>query len=162
MDFRLLLRDRPEEAQFSQHETEVVLVKNTGQPRGTEPIGLSSAVIAKRAQGFTTGAHSGGYTLISIGFDFGTIASTSTAGAHLTVTLNADSSGEPGAELCTLSDPASFTGDAVNAFDAPETCPTLSANTRYHVVIDRVTSDSNAIQLKYTFSGGEDEGGVRT
>ena len=145
---------------FSQHVTEVVLVKNTGQSVQTA-LALSSNV-PKRAQAFTTGANTAGYTLGSIGFNFGDIADTSTAGGELTVTLNKDDNGDPGDALCTLNDPESFTLNAVNTFDAPTTgtdpCPTLAANTAYFVVIERVTI-TTSIALRVTTSTNEDTGG---
>ena len=135
------------------------LVKNTGQT-ATANVDLNSTV-SKRAQAFTTGANTGGYTLSSIGFDFNTIASTSTADDHLKVTLNADSSGNPGDALCTLTDPTSFTANAVNTFDAPETgCPTLAASTTYFAVIERVTSTSGTISFNVTNSIILDTGGA--
>ena len=47
--FRLERRDRPEEAQFTQHDTEVVLVKNTGQTRTGNTVGdaLNSTFIKR-------------------------------------------------------------------------------------------------------------------
>ena len=144
---------------LSQHDTEVVLVKNTGQSVGTA-LGLT-ANVPKRAQAFTTGANTAGYTLGSIGFHFGDIADTSTAGGELTVTLNKDDNGDPGDALCTLvNDPESFTLNAVNTFDAPTTdpCPTLAANTAYFVVIERVTI-TTSIALRVTTSTNEDTGG---
>ena len=79
--------------------SDVVLVKNTGQTPITSDILQSGS--NQFAQQFTTGPNVGGYTLSSIGFQFGTIADTSTAGSQLTVTLNADNNGNPGAALCT-------------------------------------------------------------
>ena len=156
MAFRLERRDRPEEAQFTQHP-EVTLVKNTGQTLLTGNSLTSSD--ASFAQGFTTGSHADGYTLSSIGISFLTIAATSAAGSQLTVTLNADDNGNPGDALCTLSDPSSFTAIAVNTFDA-STCPTLAPSTTYFAVIDRVTITSDRIDVGITSSSSEDTGGA--
>ena len=143
---------------------ERVLVKNTGQTIGTNSLTLASTGSTKRAQAFTTGGTISGYTLSSIGIVFHTIANTSTAGDHLTVTLNGDSSGNPGSTLCTLTDPTSFSGSGVQTFDAPTTnpCPTLSASTTYFVVIERVMFTSDVISLKaiFTNSANEDAGGA--
>ena len=140
----------------------LALVKNTGQSvTGTNAFLNSS--FAKNAQAFTTGPV-GGYTLDSIGVSFRTIGNPSTAGSHLTVTVNVDNSGNPGNALCTLSDPTRFNSFAVNIFDAPTTgmakCPTLAANTTYFVVIHRVTITTDAISMQLTASNGEDTGGV--
>ena len=142
--------------------SDVVLVKNTGQT----PIGANVLTSTNNqfAQQFTTGAHAGGYRLGSIGFRFGTIADTSTAGDYLTVTLNADNNGNPGAALCTLRDPASFTSAAVNTFDAPATgtngCPSLAPSTTYFVVMKQL-SFSAAINIGLTPTDGEDSGGAQ-
>ena len=123
-------------------DQEAVLVKNTGQTIAATGLALARATTIKRAQAFTTGASAAGYTLSSIGVRFHVIADPSTAGSHLTVTLNRNSSGKPGSALCTLTDPSSFSGSGLHTFDAPRTdpCPTLAASTTYFVVIDRVTS----------------------
>ena len=77
------------------------------------------------------------YALGSIGIDFSVLTNPSSAGDHLTATLNSDAGGTPGEVLCTLSDPANFI-QGLNTFDAPPDCPTLSPNTTYFAVVDRV------------------------
>ena len=154
VDFRLLLRNRPDEAQFTQHDSP--LVKNTGQITTTFLTPLTSDN-PKRAVQITTGADS--YELSSIGVYFKRIDNTGTAGSHLTVTLNAVASGEPGAALCTLTDPSTFS-TGVLAFDAPATCPELEASTSYFVVIERVTHTTDVISVGTTVSNNEDTGGA--
>ena len=140
-----------------------LLVRNTGQTAQSPTFQLST-VATKRAQAFTTGSHSAGYTLNSIGLSFGDIAEITTAGAHLTVTLSEVSSGDPGSALCTLTDPATFTGAGVQTFDAPaaDPCPTLTASTTYFAVIERVVfpTPDTSISLTVTTSGDEDSGGA--
>ncbi len=138
-----------------------VLVRNTSQTSGSSQ-GLTSSR-QLRAQAFTTGAADEGYNLDAIGFLFNNIANTTTAGNHLTVTLNQETSGIPGTVLCTLADPASFTSSGLQTFTAPTsgtTCPTLTANTTYFAVINRVTVTSDAITLQLTNSSGEDPGSL--
>ena len=139
------------------------LVKNTGQTAQSSTFQLSTAA-TKRTQAFTTGSHSAGYTLNSIGLSFGDIAEITTAGAQLTVTLNEVSGGDPGSVLCTLTDPATFTGAGVQTFDAPaaDPCPTLKARTTYFAVIERVVfpNPDTSISLQITTSGDEDSGGA--
>ena len=151
----------PEVYLLSTHDQDTVLVKNTGQTSQAQSLALN-ANVPKRAQAFTAGANTAGYTLGSIGFYFSDIADTSTAGSQLTVTLNEDDNGDPGDALCPLNDPTSFTSNAVNTFDAPtvgtEQCPTLAANTAYFVVIERVTITTN-IALRVTTSTDEDTDG---
>ena len=155
----MFLWSTPTEAQ-----TTTVLVKNTGQASNSGVRALSST-FSKRAQALTTGPNAEGYSLNSIGFLFHTISNTSTAGSQLTVTLNeADSSGNPGTALCTLTDPESFSGAGVQTFSAPTAgpnlCPTLAANTTYSAVIERVVSTSDNIFLKATTSSNEHAGGA--
>ena len=155
VDFRLVKRSRPDEAQFTTHDTQ--LVKNTGQITTTFSTALSSDN-PKRAVAITTGADS--YELSSIGVYFKRIDNTGTAGSHLTVTLNAvANNGNPGAALCTLTDPSTF-ATGVLAFDAPATCPELEAATSYFVVIERVTHTTDVIAVGTTVSNNEDTGGT--
>ena len=146
-----LLWSAPAEAQ-----TATVLVSNTGQTSLMTPWALNST-IPKRAQAFTTGAHTAGYTVSSIGISFAGISDPSTAGDQLIVTLNANGNGNPGDALCTLGDPASFTGSGVHTFAAPATCPTLTASTTYFAVIERVVSTAT-ISLDLAFNLSEDTG----
>ena len=138
-----------------------VLIKNTGQFNDGTVRRLTSGN-PKRAQAFTTGSNSAGYTLYAIAFDFDDIGAITTAGSHLAVTLNEDSGGDPGTALCTLTDPASFSASGVHTFDAPATdrCPTLAASTTYFAVIDRVQVTSDVISLEVTTSSNEDSGGA--
>ena len=147
-----------------------VLVKNTGQSDGGRRT-LSSAN-PKRAQAFTTGSSTAGYTLGSIGLYLaivGTGADIPHSGNELTVTLNAvDEDGNPddSSVLCTLTDPASFSaGLHLYTFSAPTTgtpCPTLAASTTYFVVIERVVPHtlSTTVYWYRTFRFGEDDGGA--
>ena len=143
-------------------QTTIVLIKNTGQASGGSHT-IDSSGNTGYAQAFETGANPAGYTLSSIGFDFASITETSTAGAHLKMTLNEVSSGDPGSALCTLTDPGTFSGSGVQTFDAPTTdpCPTLLAGTTYFAVIDRVDSSAMAsISLSRTVNAAEDSGGA--
>ena len=83
-----------------------------------------------------------------------------TVGTNMTVTLNADNSGEPGDALCTLTDPATFAASGVHTFDAPSsgtTCPTLAASTTYFVVVDAGAAHRLS-HLQVTNSDSEDIG----
>ena len=143
-----------------QAQTPTVLVSNTGETSSGSQT-LDTSTNAKRAQAFTTGANAAGYTLSSIGFDFASITDTTTAGAHMVMTLNEVSGDNPGTALCTLTDPTTFSGSGVQIFDAPTTdpCPTLEAGTTYFAVIERVeTTASATISLHRTGSPDEDTG----
>ena len=138
-----------------------VFVRNTGQTSDGTTRTLTNSR-STRAQAFTTGPNTNGYDLDSIGFLFDDIDNISTAGSQLTVTLRADSSGDPGNTLCTLSDPSSFTGSGVQTFTAPTSasnlCQTLTGNTTYFAVIERGTVTSDTISLKTTNNSNEDPG----
>ncbi|WP_420444663.1 choice-of-anchor R domain-containing protein [Candidatus Poriferisodalis sp.] len=138
--------------------TSLLLVKNTGQTVSSNVNSLVAAT-PKSAQEFTTGDNAGGYELVSIGVGFASIDTRSSAGAQLSVTLNADDSGDPGRVMCTLIDPTSFSENAVNTFGR-DLCATLKAETTYFVVIERVTIDSDSISLSKTNSDNEDSGGT--
>ena len=138
-----------------------VLVKNTGQGPA-DPTYALSPTTSKRAQAFTTGPDTIGYELHSAGFRFANIASTSTAGSELTATLHQTSGNDPGDELCTLADPASFSASGVNTFTAPTSgnnlCPKLTHSTTYFVVLTRANNNTNTITLSVTNSNAEDAG----
>ena len=139
-----------------------VLVRNTGQTSNGSARTLANSR-PSRAQAFTTGADTEGYELDSIGFLFDNIANTSSAGNQLTVTLNEDSSGNPGSALCTLTNPATFSASGVHTFSAPTTgttCATLAASTTYFAVIERTTVTGDEIALENSNSGSEDPGSV--
>ena len=137
-----------------------LLVSNT-LPTSTNGL-LLTATFTKGAQAFTTGTKNAGYNLDSIGFKFHNISDTSSAGTDLQMTLNADNSGEPGNVLCTLDDPASFTSAGVQTFDVPTTgtlCPTLTKETTYFVVLERVSiTSSSTISQGAITSNDEDAG----
>ena len=139
-----------------------VLVRNTGQTSSGSARTLANSR-PSRAQAFTTGADTEGYELDSIGFLFDNIVNISSAGGQLTVTLNEDSSGNPGSALCTLTNPATFSASGVHTFSAPTTgttCATLAASTTYFAVIERTTVTVDEIALENSNSGSEDPGSV--
>ena len=136
-----------------QGQTATVLVKNTEQTLSTFNATLNNDG-QKRAQGFTTGTNDEGYTLSSIGFRFKNVAETAAA-SKLTATLTEESSGNPGSDLCTLTNPT-IAANAVNTFTAPTSCPILAANTTYFFVLERSDASGNSIGVNLTSSGNQD------
>ena len=139
-----------------------VLVRNTRQTRRSSGEDFDSQSPDLIAQGFTTGANTGGYTLDSIGVHFFSTANNlSPAANRISATLNADGGSEPGAELCSLTNPATFGGSGLHAFAAPTmgtTCPTLHAGTTYWVLLK---NDSRTFTyLSATDNDAEDPGGA--
>ena len=113
------------------------------------------------AQKFNTGFAGNGYTIDSIGFYFAQIDAPSTAAQHLRVTLNKDDQGSPGAAICTLKDPASFSAPGMNYFTSFETtgrCRTLERNTDYHAVIHRAVTTTDVIAISTTTEDDEANG----
>ena len=139
-----------------------VQVQNTAQQLANTFRDLSAAR-PREAQQFTAGPHIAGYTLTSIVIDFHTIADTATAGSELTVTLNEESSSNPGDALCTLNDPGTFSASGLHTFTAPATgtlCPELAPGTNYLVVITRANNNAGDINVDVTSSDNIDSGSV--
>ena len=141
-------------------QTEPVLVKNTGQT-STGDASLTSSVVPKRSQRFTTGPNPNGYRLGHVGIGLN-VADTSKAGADLEVRLHAAGSGTaPGDELCTLVDPPAFKSSGVHYFSVPPDstgCSTLASDTTYEIVIDRVSGTSGNLSVQVTNTDTEDTG----
>ena len=137
-----------------------VLVRNIGQSPESAGEDFDNISPTQIAQAFTTGANSDGYALTSIGVHFHTIANTNTAASRITATLNVDSSGLPGAALCTLTDPPSFSASGLHTFTTPTTdrCTVLEAGTTYWVTL--VNDSFHQTRLTVTTSSNEDSGGV--
>ena len=136
------------------------LVANTGSGNNQAQI-ITTFAIDRWAQGFTTGIAGGGYVLGSVGLRLSTTDSNASPG-DLEVTINqVAANGHPGDALCTLNNPASLQQLTVNAFTAPTAgdgrCPALKPNTKYFVVIKRI-SGTPAIRLTKTSRNGEDSG----
>ena len=142
--------------------TTVTLVSNTGQGVTSFSEGLDTQYEAW-GQPFTTGADATEYRLDSIGIRFGTIHASSNPASELTVTLNnatvVGSAISPNDDvLCTLTNPATFTSDAVNSFHVPtsgDLCPFLKPNTSYAVVVTRDNANTHEISLP--LAAGDDE-----
>ena len=167
VEVRLIDGEGNVEGPFSSVVTDTIapsdlLVRNTGQAAASDNNDLNASY-PRAAQAFTTGAHAAGYTLSSFGLKFHNIADTATAGSELTVTLREDSSGDPaGSALCTLDDPATFSGSGLHTFTAPaaNTCPRLAANTTYFIHVERANTDTDLISLDLTESNDEHSGGA--
>ena len=97
------------------------------------------------SQPFHTGGAEGGYTVDSVVLRFGQLNNHVTImGEGLAVTIresipSTGNRGHPGAVLYTLTNPSSFRHQGLNEFTAPAGA-TLAANTRYHVVMEYLSS----------------------
>ena len=128
-----------------------ILVSNVGQVNSSGSISLHHF---DQAQAFTTGSYIAGYTLKSVEIHMGTPDENATA---FTVSVHSSSSGAPGANLGTLSNPASLSSDGVHTFTTRGIA--LAAATTYFVVVDRVGAISGPqLYLYNTDSDAQDPG----
>ncbi|MYF36847.1 MAG: hypothetical protein F4226_08755 [Synechococcus sp. SB0678_bin_12] len=110
---------------------------------------------------FTTGDNAAGYKLTSVKLKFRSIIQTGTA-ERITVAIYSDSTGSPGTEVGTLTNPITIStgGNQEYTFTASGQGIDLAANTQYWVVIDAIAialqSDSEVLAL--TSSSNEDAG----
>ena len=135
-------------------QTSTTLISNTGKSTGA----AAAQFIFDRAQAFTTGSNSSGYTLTSVQLNLREDGSNS---AVYTVTLHEDSSGTPSTtSLGTLTTTTALTTTfALVQFDAPGNGISLGANKTYWVLID-VSGTGTDTKTQTTTSDDEDSGGA--
>ncbi len=129
-------------------------VSNLGQADG-----FNQALGNDYAVAFTTGSNAAGYSLTSVGVEFGIIHS-SFSSSDLTATIHTESSGSPGSSLGTLTKPASFpvsSSDQTLTFTS--TGIDLSANTTYFLVLD-LSRNLATSGIRATNSNNEDSGAL--
>ena len=130
-------------------EATVKLVSNTGQ---TAAGAAYVRTTQSSAQGFTTGANSGGYTLDSVELAVKPFDGTA---SDIIVSIHSESSDNPGSFVHILTTPAS-PSDPVTTFSAPSGA-TLAASTTYYVVI---STTNTVFRLSRTDATAEDTGGA--
>ncbi len=152
-------------ASFTTGEDDVPAVTNDSTvepPKGTlvsnaeQTIeGAISSTI--QTQSIVTGSWTGGYTLSTIQLRLGD-DSTLPGVTDLIAAVKADDgSGEPGALVASLANPASLTNDALNTFTAPAGT-VLAPETTYWVVVNEERSNSaDWVNLRVTANDEEDE-----
>ena len=126
------------------------LVSNIGQTAATGAANVSTT--QSSAQGFTTGANTGGYTLGAVELAVTPFDGTA---SDITVSIYSESSGDPGTLVHTLTTPGSLS-DPVTTFTAPSGA-TLAASTTYYVV---ASTTSTLFLLSRTEATAEDTGGA--
>ncbi|MDE2822918.1 MAG: fibronectin type III domain-containing protein, partial [Chloroflexota bacterium] len=152
----LLLSPNNTEAQ-----TSVALVGNTGQTltaASNRTAGYTPSGFWQQAQGFTTGSSGATLTEVDVRLHSDGVKSAATPRVSI---YSADGSGNPNSSLYVLTNPSSFTADAVNTFTAPANA-TLTASTTYFVVVETsatATNNNNQIVLSVTGAQAEDSGG---
>ena len=125
----------------------VSLVSNTGQTPG-----LGSTPTPYEAQAFTTGSNVSGYLLSEVRLHVSSYGGSD----QVSVGIHIDASGNPGALLYALENPATVTSGALNAFAAPADA-ILLRETQYHVVVEAA---SGIFVIGNTISSSEDAGGA--
>ena len=132
------------------------LVSNVGKATGSSDLTLQPAASAA-AQGFTTGANAGGYTVTGIEVVFHTAVGTP---ANLRVELwGADGNGKPDSSSKVSLTVPSTVGTGTVAFAAPSGT-TLAASTTYYVVFYRsgeTTGSLRSVPSNLEDSGGESD-----
>ena len=88
-----------------------------------------------QAQSFVTGPSTGGYTLSTIQIRLGDDSALPGVTDLIAAIKADDGSGEPGALVANLANPASLTNDALNTFTAPAGT-VLAPDTTYWVVVN--------------------------
>ncbi len=131
------------------------LVSNLGQADGTF-LGL---VPNDRAQAFTTGDNSTGYTLDSVDIEFTALSDAAIFSSKMTTAIHSDSSGAPGAAVATLTNPAYQATSTDLTLNFPGSLQ-LAANTTYWLVMDSDGSLQGNNRVRNTASDSEDAGGA--
>ncbi len=141
-------------ATAAEAQTTVTFVSNLNSEGGTDN---ANTFRDRLAQSFTTGASSGGYLLSSVEIYLGRNAY---VGGTPVVVIRADSSGDPGDVVVTLTNPGSYPGrqdrDGGTAIFTAPAGTTLAASTTYWVVIndeDRSLFWASAYSKNHTTTG---------
>ena len=135
------------------------LVSNTGQTVRGGSVGVGNSGFGEvyaGAQLFTTGNNTGGYTLSEVDLRIAAHSGGTEDATKLRLSVYSVSSGSPNASLHVLTNPTTFTDDAVNTFTAAANT-TLDASTTYAIVFES-TDDTKRINLRSTDSDSEDSG----
>ena len=133
-----------------------LIISNTGLQKLLYPdVGIAlTSTTTKFAQGFNSSSSTNPEALDYIELTFNNLGDTTDVGDNITVTLNADSSGEPGATLCTLINPQTFSTTGAHRFYAPTAtistrCPQLAASSSYHVVIEMLSTYTDTVSVTH-------------
>ncbi len=129
------------------------LVSNLGQADS------SVSAHADYAQAFTTGSNPTGYILTAVDFLFNAVRDGALA-SKLTVTINSDSGGEPGAVVGTLTNPDFTTSNTRRTYGFTHAPLPLEPDTTYWVVLDLTAVPTSDNRIRFTDSDAEDTAGA--
>ena len=132
------------------------LVSNLGQTTRASPLGFLS--VTHLATQFTTGGNPGGYTVDKVRLPIAIEA----AGVTPVVSIYSDVSGDPGASIKTLTNPASITVSSTSPTEVEFGADDfkLDPDTPYWIVVEKPSGSSDDILLQTTSSHSEDAGGA--
>ena len=131
-------------------------MSNIGQADSGLPgtIGHSTHLKWSLGQKITTGDAENGYTISAVDVSANSFGSDSSPRVSI---YTADPSGAPGSSLHVLSNPMTFTDNAINTFNAPANA-TLAKETDYFVVFEETGTGSASYSLNFTSVNDEDSG----
>ena len=131
------------------------MVQNLGETDNS--YAHADATNAVLSQGFTTGSHEAGYELLGIGVNIeGSSSKYPDGPTSVSVSVHADSSGQPGAKLFDLISPTEYAAGH-SFFEAPPG-KTLDSSTSYVLVWRHL--GGTAHRLQRTLGDGEDSGAL--
>ena len=133
------------------------LVSNTGQTRSGEVEVGPSLNASPRAQKFTTGDVSGGYTINEVVATLRDVGASAAPGVHIYSVLT---SGNPGASLFEFTNPPSLAANSDNIFTAPANT-TLESETDYFLVFIQPSNtggSAHKYEIATTEADAEDAG----
>ena len=124
-----------------------ILVSNTAQTH-------TEAFTGEHATQFTTGTlWPNGYAISSVD-----IQVRNTSGKSTVVTIRQNSSGNPGAVVATLTNPGTFTANALNTFTAPANT-VLANSTSYFLVVNDGRSSSTSSNIEFSLTSSDSQTG---
>ena len=133
------------------------LVSNTGQTRSGEVDVGPSLNASPRAQKFTTGDVSGGYTINEVVATLRDVGASAAPGVHIYSVLT---SGNPGASLFEFTNPMTLAANSDNTFTAPANT-TLESETDYFLVFIQPSNTGGSArkyEIATTEADAEDAG----
>ncbi|MCY3966424.1 MAG: SwmB domain-containing protein [Acidobacteria bacterium] len=136
-------------------ERSKVLASNSGQASAA---GSSDASFSNdHGQPFTTGSNSNGYRVTSVDVETDIATPGNSTDPTYTVSIRSDSSGDPGTELVTLTNPATLVAGA-NTFTASSPGVKLDTSTKYFLLVDVSAAGNKGVNARRTASDAEDAG----
>ena len=136
-------------------EPDTLLVSNTHEELSESPFPVGDASSGSITQEFTTGNHTNGYIIESVGLGIDTVSLTGSETVTVSIhEFDHTETNNLGALVTTLTPPASLTAGAVNDFTAPEGTA-LAANQEYLLDFVGTADQADDLSLQATTADGE-------